>query len=46
MTVPELQALILRKLAGNGPVTERMRQDVADNVYLNSLRNWAKSFRT
>ena len=45
MTVPELQALILQKLAANGPVTDRMRQDVTDNVYLNSLRNWAKSFR-
>ena len=45
MTVPELQALILQKLAANGPVTERMRRDVAENVYLNSLRNWAKSFR-
>ena len=45
MTVPELQALILQKLASNGPVTDRMRQDVTDNVYLNSLRNWARSFR-
>ena len=45
MSVPELQALILQKLARNGPVTERMRRDVADNVYLNSLRNWARSFQ-
>ena len=45
MSVPELQALILQKLAANGPVTDRMRREVADNVYLNSLRNWAKSFR-
>lgn len=45
LSVPELQALILQKLAANGPVTDRMRREVADNVYLNSLRNWAKSFR-
>ena len=45
MSVPELQALILQKLAANGPVTERMRREVAENVYLNSLRNWARSFR-
>ena len=45
MTVPELQALILQKLAANGPLTDRMRREVAENVYPNSLRNWARSFR-
>ena len=45
MTVEQLQAVILSKLAKNGPVTERMRQDVADNVWRDSLLNWVKSFR-
>ena len=45
MTVPELQALVLQKLASNGPVTDRMRQDVAENVYRDSLLNWVRSFR-
>ena len=45
MTVPELQAAVLEKLAKNGPVTERMHQEVAENVYHDSLVNWVKSFR-
>lgn len=45
MSVPELQALILQKLAANGPVTDRMRREVEENVYPESLRNWARSFR-
>ena len=45
LTVPELQALILSKLAKNGPVTDRMRREVLENVYPDSLRNWARSFR-
>lgn len=45
MTVEELQAVILQKLASNGPVTDRMRKDVEENVYHNSLVTWAKSFR-
>ncbi|MDO4466226.1 MAG: alpha-amylase family glycosyl hydrolase [Bacillota bacterium] len=45
MTIEELQAAILEKLAKNGPVTDRMRKDVAENVYHNSLINWVKSFR-
>ena len=45
MSVPELQALILQKLAANGPLTDRMRREVAENVYPDSLRNWARSFR-
>ena len=45
MSVEELQACILEKLAKNGPVTDRMRKEVAENVYPNSLLNWVKSFR-
>lgn len=45
MSVPELQAVVLQKLAANGPVTDRMRQDVAENVYRDSLLNWVRSFR-
>ena len=45
MSVEELQAAILEKLAKNGPVTDQMRKDVAENVYQNSLLNWVKSFR-
>ena len=45
MTVPELQSAILSKLASNGPVTDRMYQDVAENIYRDSLLNWVRSFR-
>ena len=45
MTIEELQAEILAKLAANGPVTERMQREVRENVYHNSLLNWVKSFR-
>ena len=45
MTVEQLQAVILKKMAQNGPVTERMRQDVVENIWHNSLVNWANSFR-
>ena len=45
MDVSELQALILSKMARNGPVSDRMRREVMENVYPDSLRNWAKSFR-
>ena len=45
MTVEQLQAVILKKMAKNGPVTERMRRDVLENVWHNSLVNWARSFR-
>lgn len=44
MTVAELQQVVLAKMRRNGPVTERMYQDVVENVYHNSLVNWAKSF--
>ena len=45
MTVEQLQAVILAKMAKNGPVTERMRRDVIENIWHNSLVNWANSFR-
>ena len=45
MNVPELQALILEKLAARGPVTDRMRREVLENNHEGSLRNWARSFR-
>ena len=45
MTIEELQAEILAKMAANGPVTDRMKQDVLENVYPNSLLNWVKSFQ-
>ena len=44
MTVEQLQAVILSKMEKNGPVTERMRRDVTENVWHNSLVNWANSF--
>lgn len=40
-----LQEAILAIMEKNGPVTDRMRQDVYDNVYHDSLVNWVKSFR-
>ena len=45
MTVEQLQAVILSKMAENGPVTERMRREVTENIWHNSLVNWANSFR-
>lgn len=45
MSVEQLQAAILGKLAENGPVTDQMRRDVAENVWPESLVNWVKSFR-
>ena len=45
MTVPELQAAILTKLAGNGPVDAQMKKTVTDNIWHDSLVNWLKSFR-
>ena len=45
MTVPELQSAVLEKLAKNGPVTDRMRRDVEENIWKNSLINWVRSFR-
>ncbi len=45
MTVEQLQQVIFEKMKKNGPVTERMYKDIADNTYHNSLVTWAKSFR-
>ena len=45
MTVEQLQAGILAKMAKNGPVTDQMKRDVAANVYRDSLLNWIRSFR-
>ncbi len=44
MTIEELQAAILARMAKNGPVTDEMRRTVDENVYHNSLVNWVKSF--
>ncbi len=45
MTVVQLQAAIFAKMAANGPVTERMREDIVNNIWHDSLVNWVKSFR-
>lgn len=44
MTVEELQAAILERMAKNGPVTDQMKKDVTQNVWHNSLVTWIKSF--
>ncbi len=44
MTIEELQEAILDRMKRNGPVTERMKKDVLENVYHNSLVTWIKSF--
>ncbi len=44
MTVEELQAAVLERLAKNGPVTEQMKKDVFENIWHDSLVNWIKSF--
>ena len=45
MSVEQLQAVILQKMAKNGPVTDQMRKDVEENIWYNSLVNWVNSFR-
>ncbi len=45
MTVEELQASILQKMANNGPVTEEMKRTVYENTHHGSLLNWVRSFR-
>jgi len=45
MTVPELQACILEKMAKNGPVTDYMHRTVVENTHHGSLLNWVRSFR-
>ncbi len=44
MTVEELQLCIIEKMRRNGPVTERMAQDVYENNHHGSLVTWARSF--
>ena len=44
MSVEELQKVIYEKMKKNGPVTERMYQDIIENNHHGSLVNWAKSF--
>ena len=44
MTVEQLRAVILDKMAKNGPVTDQMRRDVEANIWHDSLVNWANSF--
>ena len=45
MNVEQLQAVILNKMAKNGPLTDRMKKDVTDNIWHDSLVAWVKSFR-
>ena len=45
MSVGQLQEVILGKMLKNGPVTDRMRRDVLENVWHDSLVKWAESFR-
>ena len=45
MTIEELQATILAKMAKNGPVTEEMKRTVDVNTHHGSLMNWVRSFR-
>lgn len=40
-----LQEAILTIMEKNGPITDQMRRDVAENVYHDSLIAWVKSFR-
>ena len=44
MSIEELQAGILAKMANNGPVTDQMKKTVYDNIWHDSLVNWLKSF--
>ncbi len=44
MTVAQLQAVILGKMAKNGPVTDYMRCTVEENTHHGSLVTWARSF--
>lgn len=45
MSIEELQASILTKMAQNGPITEYMKKTVAENTHHGSLLNWVKSFK-
>lgn len=39
-----LQQAVLALMSKNGPITDQMKKDVEDNVYVDSLINWIKSF--
>lgn len=45
MSIAELQEGILEKMRKNGPVTEQIKRDVAQNTHQGSLINWIRSFR-
>ena len=45
MDIEELHEVILAKMRKNGPVTEQMKRDVANNTHHGSLITWARSFR-
>ena len=45
MSVEELQAEILERMAKNGPITEQMKRDVVNNIWHDTLVSWVKSFR-
>jgi hypothetical protein len=45
MLAIERRNAILAKLSANGPLTDRMKREVRENVYRDSLLNWVKSFR-
>ena len=45
MSVAELQAAILAKMANNGTVSDQMKKTVNENIWHDSLVNWLKSFR-
>ena len=45
MNIEELQAVVLEKLAKNGPLTDQMKRDVSENIWRDSLLNWIRSFR-
>ena len=44
MSIEELQASIIAKMAKNGPVTDDMRRTVEANTHQGSLLNWVRSF--
>lgn len=44
MSIEELQASIIAKMAKNGPVTDEMRRTVEVNTHQGSLLNWVRSF--
>ena len=44
MSIEELHEVILGKMRQNGPVTDYMKQTVAENTHHGSLVTWARSF--